>query len=119
MSETITLSQGATSLTLSYVKPESIYPRRPKNYTEAILDDNSRVIDEAEEIKRSWELSIEVPLSSSELADLNTLYSAGNITLTEDWIESSVAYNVHFRNLEDRFVNASGNTRLVLQFQEL
>lgn len=119
MANDVTLSFGATSITLSYITPETIHPTRIKNMTEHVLEDGSVAIDQAENFKRLWQFEIEVPLIVSDLAKLVTLYDTNNaITLVENWVDPGT-YNAWFKNYQPRFVNASGNTRVQLILQEL
>jgi len=119
MASDITLSFGATSITLDYVDPTTIYPSRIKNMTEHVLENGDITIDQAENFKRSWNLLIEVPLLQADRDKLKTLYENNNaITLVENWVDPGT-YSVWFKNYQPKFVNQSGNTRLQLTLQEV
>lgn len=119
MSNTITLSFGATSVVLNYIDPKTIYPDRPKNFTEHVLQDGTKTVDEAPNSKRIWVINHDVALTDAERTDLNTLcYTHQNITLVEDWVDAGT-YNVHFRSLDQRFDQAQAGTKYVMEFVEL
>ncbi len=116
--KTITITYGATTVILLYVQATSAYPDQPKNFTEHILEDNSRVRDVSGSPKRRWDLVHDVPMTSQQVTDIETLFSINDtITLTENFVESSATYTVHFesrmRHLEGP--NASARYRLIFQ----
>ena len=115
----IILTFGAINVTLNFIDVRSIYPKRTKNFSEHLLQDGTRIIDEAPNSKRHWVIDHNVPLTAQEALDLRTLcYTHQNITLTEDWVDMGT-FNVHFRNLDERFDEANANTKFIMEFQEL
>lgn len=115
----VTLSYGATSVTLYGIDPKTIYPNRVKSYSEYTLEDGSKAVDEAENSKRFWSIKQDPPLTAQEDTDLDSLcYTHKTITLTESWVDSG-SYTVHFRKLK-RFKNGpSGRAHYEMEFQEL
>lgn len=119
-SDTITLSSGATSVALDNIDIRSIYPVEPKNFTMHTISNNAKVFDVEANKKKRWEFEQNVPLNSTKKADLQTLYDlTESITLTEDFVESSVTYTVFFENMQKRFETEGGDTRYNLIFQEV
>ena len=116
----ITLSFGATSVVFEYIKPDTIEPEKTRNFTQQTLDDNSRVYDVSGTPKRRWELRQDVPLDSSSLTNLETLYSLDTtINLLEEYIDSSVNYSVFFEDLIKRIENPGGSARINMTIQEV
>ena len=118
--KTITITYGATAVTLSYVQPTTAYPDQNKNFTEHIIENNSRVRDDAGSPKRRWEFSHDVPLTSGQTTSLDALYLINDVlVLTENFVESSVVYNVHFEYKRPRLETPDGSAHYSLIFQEL
>lgn len=118
--KTITINYGSTTVTLNYVTAQSAHPSRQKNFTEHVLENNSRVRDDSGNPKRRWEFNHEVPLTSDQKTNLETLFLInGILTLTENFVESGTTYQVHFEVMQRRLNSPVGDDRYYLVFQEL
>ena len=116
----ITLSSGAVSLKLEFIDPLSVSPDFIKNFTSERLGDNTIVYDVAGSPKKRWTLRIDVPLTTSEKADLDTLYAlTSSITLTEDFLESSTVFSVFFERKEEEIESFAGDKHFVLILQQV
>lgn len=115
----ITLSFGATSVTLLGVQATTVYADREKNYSEYVLQNGDKVFDEAPNTKREWILRHDPPLTAQEDADLETLcYTHGRITLTESWVENGT-YQVYFRKLRRSLETPNGQAHYDIELAEL
>ena len=101
MPDSITLSSGAISVELKYIKPETIYAEKRRVFNKSTLESGRPVFYNASNITRVWNIRQEVPLKSSELTDLETLYNSETITLTESWVDTG-SYTVHFTNFKKK-----------------
>lgn len=118
--KTITLEYGAISVKLEYVQAQSAYPTEQKNFTEHILENNTRVRDDSGTPKRRWELMHDVPLTSPKTTALTALYALNKpLSLTENFTESGTVYTVHFEMMQKRLESPLGSARYQLVIQEL
>lgn len=116
----INLSYGATSLDLYFLNPLTVPPELNKNFTRVTLGNNTIKYDISGDKKKRWQITTETELSAAEQSDLFSLYDVkDSLTLTEDFIESSVAYNVFFEDLRQATRTFSGFQHYTLTLQEV
>ena len=116
----ITLAFGATTVTISTITAQSIHPTRRKNFSVHVLEDNSRVFDVAGNTKRVWNLENVVPLTTAQKTTLDTLYDLEEVlTLTEEFIDSTVAYSVFFEDFNKRLDTPQGDDKFRFVIQEV
>lgn len=116
----ITLTNGTISVVLDKLDPTSVVPERSRNFTQSRLADDTIAVDVFGTPKRRWVLRLDVPLGTTDKANLDTLYYSNQaISLIENWLESSVTYSVFFENKRE-FIDAyKGALKYELTIQQL
>lgn len=118
--KTITVNYGSTTVTLNYVLATGAYADLTKNFTEHVLENNSRVRDDSGTAKRRWQFSHEVPISLVDRQTLDMLYAINDtLTLTENFTESGTQYTVHFEYFKKYNTSQASDAHYDFVFQEV
>jgi len=117
MANTITLTNGTTSVEFKYIKPETALSEQKKVFTKHVLSSGSSSFDEATNKPRVWNLRQEVFLTSSELTDLQTLFDDGSIQLVDDWLDAGT-YTVFFKMLKRSAPTYDGRINVTMELEE-
>ena len=116
---TIKNAAGTVVVTIDTIIHSSVAPQRPRDFTKQKVADGTIVYDVGS-TKKAWVLENVVPLTAQQITDLETLYAlTTTIKLVENWIESSVTYDVFFESMERRYGTPQGALRYSFVLQEV